>query len=416
VDTWDVGSIAAALAVMIVIYSSMLISFALRRSAGLAPLFMIIGACEGAKYFLADMSMLTINAEHSIAVSSSIFFTASLVIMIFLYRREGVTAVRPLAWCFVAVALLLAAVVELLAYDAQMAKGLHSVQRITVGTVLLLIDFGAVIVLFNVLARRINDWLASMCALIPVLIMDTLMYRAFSGNLSDGSMHTVDIVSKLIVAMVYVSMNSLYHRFIERPQSTSTLATTSDVFALLTYQDRIRALEHDLHLDALTQAYNRRYLDSIASEQLTLNQRRGVNTALLMIDVDYFKAVNDAHGHSVGDVVLKHVVARIRACIRHGDVIARYGGEEFVVILTDIAAPRAVQVGEAICQEISNSPLYLDSGKLLSVTVSIGVARSPFDGKTLPQLCLRADRRLYKAKQSGRNRVIALDSSAEQVA
>jgi diguanylate cyclase (GGDEF)-like protein len=127
-----------------------------------------------------------------------------------------------------------------------------------------------------------------------------------------------------------------------------------------------------------------------------------------MIDIDFFKRVNDAYGHQVGDAVLRSVTDRIRVLLRAGDVVGRWGGEEFLVLLADADRDGAAEVAERIRMSIARSPLDAGNGYGVPVTVSIGVAVDPAPGVSeLNELVGAADAALYRAKAEGRNRVVA---------
>jgi two-component system cell cycle response regulator len=126
-----------------------------------------------------------------------------------------------------------------------------------------------------------------------------------------------------------------------------------------------------------------------------------------MIDIDFFKKFNDAHGHSCGDAVLKQVARVIQASVRGNDLAARYGGEEFCLLLPEADAERAVQAAERVRASIAATPTEYE-GKSLAVTVSLGVAQyDPARDPSGKSLIDRADMALYASKQGGRNRVTA---------
>jgi len=157
--------------------------------------------------------------------------------------------------------------------------------------------------------------------------------------------------------------------------------------------------------DVLTGAYNRRYLMDAASKKLNVCKDKNLDFSLLMIDADYFKKINDTHGHLVGDEVLKILVSRSRYILRRDTFIARYGGEEFVVVLPGTDQDGAISIAERIRSNIDSSPFNI--GDLsVNVTVSIGVASKVNDSATLVDLIDNADKALYHAKQSGRNAVV----------
>ena len=134
--------------------------------------------------------------------------------------------------------------------------------------------------------------------------------------------------------------------------------------------------------------------------------------SLIVLDLDFFKQVNDRHGHLIGDLALRHVVDLIRAAKREPDILARFGGEEFVVLLPATRQADAETVAERIRAEVEASPLVAD-GSVVPLTVSLGVG-SLAPGEPVPDidfLIARADEALYRAKQSGRNQVAGHRSS-----
>ncbi len=158
--------------------------------------------------------------------------------------------------------------------------------------------------------------------------------------------------------------------------------------------------------DALTQLYNRRELQLRLSTELDRASRHDEPLSLLMIDIDHFKAVNDRHGHLVGDATLRSVARVLLADVRPSDLVARYGGEEFVVLLPETTAAGAGLIAERIRRRIAQTPLHEGDDAPLAVTVSIGVAAHPEHGGGDGLALLRAaDRALYAAKSGGRNRV-----------
>jgi diguanylate cyclase (GGDEF)-like protein len=164
--------------------------------------------------------------------------------------------------------------------------------------------------------------------------------------------------------------------------------------------------------DVLTGWNNRRYLNVRLREELARARRDRTGIVCLMLDVDYFKQINDSWGHAAGDAVLRELAQRIEAQVRASDVAARYGGEEFVVLLPNTLIESAMLLAERIRKVISKTPFDLPSGEKQTVTVSIGISEvhpGPDDDdlKTLgDSLVARADVALYAAKAAGRDRVI----------
>jgi two-component system, cell cycle response regulator len=159
-------------------------------------------------------------------------------------------------------------------------------------------------------------------------------------------------------------------------------------------------------IDALTGLYNRRYMETHLMHLVDHSINRGKPLSALALDVDFFKPVNDTHGHHVGDKVLQELAARIRENIRGVDMACRIGGEEFVVILPTTDSTVADRIAERIRQSVAGKPFNAgaSSGKL-NITVSVGVSALTGPDDTMDEFLKRADQALYRAKREGRNRV-----------
>jgi diguanylate cyclase (GGDEF)-like protein len=163
--------------------------------------------------------------------------------------------------------------------------------------------------------------------------------------------------------------------------------------------------EQNANIDQLTGAFNRRWLEHIYERESRRCLLEGLPLALLMLDVDHFKAYNDQHGHLAGDHALCMVVDTLGKLLRPADSLARYGGEEFVILLPGLALDDARNVGERLRQSLDTSGSFQSSiGTLPGVTISIGVAGMQQD-QALDSLINLADQALYQAKAQGRNRV-----------
>nr|WP_277985163.1 GGDEF domain-containing protein [Salinicola tamaricis] len=155
--------------------------------------------------------------------------------------------------------------------------------------------------------------------------------------------------------------------------------------------------------DDLTGLSNRRALLRTTVKQL--RRRRNMPLSVLLIDIDYFKRVNDLHGHDVGDEALRAVANQLRSAVRDPSLVGRVGGEEFAVVLPETPLAEAVAVAERLCRRVATTPLVLASGPQLALTLSVGAAER-YPREPLKQLMRRADRHLYRAKHSGRDRVV----------
>lgn len=174
---------------------------------------------------------------------------------------------------------------------------------------------------------------------------------------------------------------------------------------LLALKSELQLLRSQAITDGLTGLFNKRYFDNSLLHELDRTSRTGQPTALLLLDIDHFKNLNDSHGHQAGDKVLESVARLLLSDLRRLDIACRYGGEEFAVILPSTPLLVAIQVAERIRQQIERSKVEWKSKKL-HVTASIGVdCCQPHTDTTPDQLLAGADEQLYRAKRSGRNQV-----------
>ncbi|VCU69656.1 Diguanylate cyclase DosC [Pigmentiphaga humi] len=167
--------------------------------------------------------------------------------------------------------------------------------------------------------------------------------------------------------------------------------------------------------DALTQLMNRRFLPTVLRREVSLAMRSEGAFALIMVDVDHFKAINDNHGHAAGDVALQRVAAALLNGLRSSDYAFRYGGEEFLLVLVETLAPEAYAVAERLRRQIEQEPTVLADGTVLNVTISAGVAMHtghPDYERTLAA----ADAALYMAKKLGRNRTELAEAADGRIA
>jgi diguanylate cyclase (GGDEF)-like protein len=157
--------------------------------------------------------------------------------------------------------------------------------------------------------------------------------------------------------------------------------------------------------DAMTGLNNRRFLEEYVDTMVANAQRQKANISILMLDLDYFKMVNDTYGHDAGDTVLKALAKVLRQSVRASDIVIRYGGEEFLIILQNSSGEAADNVAEKIRATVEKMKITLD-GATLQKTISIGIADYPGDSETFWQAVKYADVALYQAKETGRNRCI----------
>ncbi|MBJ6136268.1 sensor domain-containing diguanylate cyclase [Marinobacter litoralis] len=179
-----------------------------------------------------------------------------------------------------------------------------------------------------------------------------------------------------------------------------------------------KALEQELEelatKDSLTGLLNRRELSRVLAEELERAHRYHRSLAVLWIDFDHFKKVNDSFGHAAGDQVLSTAGWVLGSSVRAVDSVGRFGGEEFVVVLPEMGQPEALETAERLRQAVRHKPVILPSGECVSVTASIGVAVYPVHGSNADELSAEADKAMYRAKMQGRD-CVAIAQPAQPI-
>ena len=178
----------------------------------------------------------------------------------------------------------------------------------------------------------------------------------------------------------------------------------SRVNARLDYMDSLRIIQEQANRDYLTKLYNRRYLYEMGNALFSSAKRNNIQIMIAMVDIDFFKRINDTYGHDIGDIAIVSVAETISKSFRSSDIVARMGGEEFCIVAVNNDAP--LETMNRLRLHIEGLAIPLDEKESIHLTVSIGITTTLPD--TLDEMINRSDEALYKAKQSGRNQVISL--------
>lgn len=231
------------------------------------------------------------------------------------------------------------------------------------------------------------------------------VYRDLWTRLTQGHTWTGEIVNRTKNGQTYVEETHIAPVVDAEGQPSHFIAIKLDITERKHAQEKI---DHLAHYDVLTNLPNRSLFMDRVERGLALAKRHDTRLALLFIDLDKFKPINDQWGHAVGDLVLQEVARRMQGCVRESDTVSRVGGDEFVVLLLNLAnAQDALQVAEKIRAAL-REPMQLD-GKTLSVSSCIGVAMYPEHGQTQTELSRQADAAMYQAKERGRDGVVLFE-------
>jgi diguanylate cyclase (GGDEF)-like protein len=191
----------------------------------------------------------------------------------------------------------------------------------------------------------------------------------------------------------------------------SAVVSVAEMAAMAMAGLRLRhKLESQSIRDGMTGLFNRSFMEVALDRELQRASRHGKPVAVMMVDVDHFKQLNDSFGHEAGDVVLREVAECLRTGVRVEDIVCRYGGEEFVIILPELGVRSAMERAETLRRRVGELGVRLHGRALREVTISIGVAIYPEHADSGEELLRHTDRALYAAKHHGRNRVVQAES------
>jgi len=271
-------------------------------------------------------------------------------------------------------------------------KAQHSLQAV--------VNFGVLAWLYFGMARDLNAYGRDALHLRWPLLLATpvlLGGAAFAGRALRALVSPESVMSEMVrhsalnvgSALGYVVLVLLLH------------ATLVAMVTARLVTDLRRLSRHD----GLTGVLNRRAIEDALDVQMRRSQRSGEVFALMMLDVDHFKLINDRHGHAAGDQALKHVAALLLSGLREVDRLGRYGGEEFLLLLPGLALAQAQPVAERLRELLEASPVPV-GGAAIDLSVSIGIAEWDGGSTDLDRVLARADAALYQAKAAGRNRVV----------
>ena len=253
-------------------------------------------------------------------------------------------------------------------------------------------------------------------------IMDDHLHRIAAGDLSalsatceieqphkDGSLIHAEVVGSFLLdaAGQPYALLGISRDISERRRAENELRSANEQLRrqLVEIEQLQVALKEQAIRDSLTGCFNRRYLDETLERELSRSRREGYPLALVILDLDFFKQINDTYGHLAGDRALVVLAETLRADIRQEDVLCRYGGEEFVILMPRMPLDKAVERAEGWRRQIAGICITFGNFKI-TFTASAGVAAYPDHGKTPDELTHAADTALYVAKNIGRNRVV----------
>lgn len=395
----------------------------MQRRHGLVPLVLALTVLESIKYFVAAYVLVPLPGLGHASLGSLVGYVNVLVVVQACYLRLGAAPARQLAvglvlFSFLA-GVLSALLAQLIAQPGVLSMAPLERYQLSLsgwvlvyGNVLMLLGLVGSLVLMQWLLRR--GWplpLAMVGSLVLVMLVDTLVFQLSTRDWAEisASLLLANAAGKSLMAALLGALTAWWLG--DRGPRDGPAAL--DLLRALSFRTRLEALELELQTDALTRLFNRRYLERQVPDVLRLDRQRGHSTALVLLDLDHFKGLNDSLGHLVGDQALRHVAQLLQQGVRHHDSVVRYGGEEFLLVLPGTGAQEAAHLAAQLLQTLRERPLQLEGERRVALSATAGVAAAPQDGLHWTELLQRADERLYRGKREGRDRVVgAAESSA----
>jgi diguanylate cyclase (GGDEF)-like protein len=389
-----------------------------RTRIGLGAFFCALGVMHFLETYLASIFYVALPFGIVTSPGSTVLFTGKLMMLLLLYIREDAVVVRQPIYGLLFGNVLLFALAFVMRHHTlvPLAAGrgadfglLNELGALMVwGTAILFFDCIIIILLYERWRAWLGGHLLPRLALCGALVLSFDQVAFFAGlHMVTGAGLPVLIggwIAKMGAVALYSVLAWLYLCYIERPLGRRHSAPRiSDIFDTLTYRERYEDLLARTGCDALTGALDRHSLETYGRRAVEMAVAANRPLALLLIDIDYFKAFNDKFGHAAGDRMLKRITSEIMNAARISDFTYRFGGEEFVVIADGVAGDDAMALGERIRRRIAGASADDPASR---VSASIGIATCVSDGSDYETLFEIADKRLYEAKAAGRNRVI----------
>ena len=360
---------------------------------------------------------------------SVVLFPSVLFLVLFVYLSDDAVAARKLIYGVAGANIVFLPLGLLIAQQLQspaainpyhLMPGVFTVQpRIVISSaVVLFVDTLIVCVLYELVSRWTRSlFLRVFISLTVTLYFDSVAFvtAAFLGEPAYLDIMLSQLAGKTVAALIYSAVFATYLRYFNVAESVvvGDGRALGEMFRVLTYRQRFEELQKVAMRDSLTNVYNRGFFDESLGKHVAMSSRSGRPICMMMLDVDFFKRVNDSYGHAEGDLVLQIVAAAIVANLRVSDYVCRYGGEEFAVLLPQTVLAQATMLAERI---VIGVPRALASGwqgaATMPITVTVGVAEYPAEAVDGIDMLRIADRRMYAGKEAGRNRVIAGDAPA----
>lgn len=390
-----------------------------RTRIGLGAFFCALGVMHFLETYLAGILYVVLPFGIVTSPGSTVLFTGKLMMLLLLYIREDAVVVRQPIYGLLFGNVLLFALAFIMRQHTVVAFStgraadfsfLNEMGALMVwGTAILFFDCIIIILLYERSRSWFGDHVFPRLLLCGALVLTFDQAAFFVGLhvLTGAGLHVLigGWIAKMGAVLLYSGLATAYLLYFERPLGRRTdTPRIWDVFDTLTYRERYEDLLARTGCDALTGTLDRHSLEAHGRRAVDHAAAAGRPLALILVDIDHFKAFNDRYGHAAGDKALKRIALEIMAAARVSDYTYRFGGEEFIIIADGVNADDALALGERIRRRAAST--FATAEPEAQLTVSIGIATCARDGKDYDTLFEVADKRLYQAKAEGRDRVV----------
>lgn len=402
--------------------------FQLRNKFGIATLYISLGVFQHMQTTLASFLYFELLPGFFVSPGSAVLFTAGLFAILLVYIKEDAEESRNLVYGLIFANITLSLFTLLIGahvagspnaemIDVPVEFFIYQPRVLFLGTLVLVVDVFLIILSYEFLGRFVEHlFLRIYSSMAFVLLLDSVLFvsLAFFDHPQFLPILQASLIGKLLVAALYSLLLYAYLIFEERRSLINAMPEHGfkDMFTFLTYRQKYEQLREKALRDPLTGLYNRGYLNEYLPQEIATAIRASRPMAVLMVDIDHFKAVNDTHGHQAGDKILEFVAHAMTETARDMDVVCRYGGEEFTIILPETNKARATSFGHRLQANLVNLYPEFTEELACAVTITIGVCIVPDEARNMTEALSCADKRLYKGKLIGRNCVVVDDDGA----
>ena len=416
----NLGQVLLMAAEIVVVSVLFLACFRVRSILGLVPVYTMLGVVFYTCGFLAASVYVQILPNLIVSPGSVALFPAIIFIVLCVYITEDADEARKLIYGLLVTDVFVAALGWITAMHLHLPGAINDYHlspdlftadpRVsTVSVIALFADTILIILLYELVSRYTKVlFLRIYLSTAITLALDTVIF--VTGSYVESPHYltflTSAMIGKVVAAVLYALLFTIYLQYVENHEFGKA-RSLGPTFATLTYRQKFELLQERSARDPLTDVYNRGFFDEIFYTLTATALRSHSPLAIMMVDIDNFKRVNDERGHLEGDRVLKTTAETLAATFRSSDYVCRFGGEEFVVLLPNTDLENATMLAEKARDRIAAG----NDDVTVTVTVTIGVAVYPDEASTAEALLQLVDDRMYEGKRRGRNRVFAGDRS-----